>query len=607
MPATQPRVYADRTFDTITQWILPFGLFAFLCGMFILPGRGPLQTLYYLLLAVPTLAALLLRPRELLATLREPIVLLVLALALWAIASVGWSDTDDSVWGLAKRPLIMLLLFPALALIARHRLEALPAVLSVAAPVTTLATGVFLVSYIAHYPADTRLVGGGAFDNPLLSAHLFGFFCVYWLHRGLGERNLPSIALCVLGALITFAAVLATGSRTPLVALSLAVTWLALVKRDKRSIGLLLAGLIAGALVFLMFHQELLSRGSSYRFDIWKIVAGLIAEHPWIGHGYDAALQIDVNIGFMLAEPHNFALGALFYLGIIGFIPWAGMQLVALWRGLQLRHQPLVVLGTTWVVFGIGSGLTEGGGVFSRPNEHWYLLWLPLAWVAAVSIAHRGRGLPIVQPSVPSASDRQAIKAGKVIEADGLGAKVVQLADGSFVKLFRARGVFTSNSFYPLAQRFADNCFYLNQRGISAPTVLALWDMGGGAAAVRYRPLPGQTVRQAHAGTADAAALAHGFGAFMAQVHELGIYFRSMHLGNVLIDAQQRFALIDVADMRLLPSPIRARLRQRNLKHIHRYPEDAHWLLTTEAEAFRAGYASKAGGKAAAQLALPAA
>ncbi|UFH49733.1 O-antigen ligase family protein [Pseudomonas sp. KNUC1026] len=365
MPASQPRVYADRAFDAITQWILPFGLLAFLCGMFVLPGRGPLQTLYYLFLALPTLVALLLRPRELLVALREPIVLLALGLAAWAVASIAWSDTTDSATSLAKRPLLMLLLFPALALIARHRLEALPALVKIAATVTTLFTAEFLVSYVAYPTVETRFVGGGAFDNPLLSAHLFGFFCTYWLYRCLSERNPFTFAWCAAGALITFAAVLATGSRTPLMALSLAVGWMALVNRDKRSVGLLLAGLVAGALTFLVFHQELMSRGSSYRFDIWKIVAGHIADHPWKGHGYDAELVVDVNVGYMLAEPHNFALGALYYLGIIGFIPWAGVQLVALRCGLQLRHQPLLVLGSTWLIFGISSGLTEGGGVFS--------------------------------------------------------------------------------------------------------------------------------------------------------------------------------------------------------------------------------------------------
>ena len=27
-------------------------------------------------------------------------------------------------------------------------------------------------------------------------------------------------------------------------------------------------------------------------------------------------------------------------------------------------------------MYGIGAGLTEGGGIISRPKEHWYLLWI---------------------------------------------------------------------------------------------------------------------------------------------------------------------------------------------------------------------------------------
>nr|BFE91969.1 hypothetical protein GCM10020185_25050 [Pseudomonas brassicacearum subsp. brassicacearum] len=64
------------------------------------------------------------------------------------------------------------------------------------------------------------------------------------------------------------------------------------------------------------------ARGDSYRFEIWQIILQAIAEHPWIGHGYGADLEVDPGIGYMLAEPHNFALGVLYYVGIIGFVPW---------------------------------------------------------------------------------------------------------------------------------------------------------------------------------------------------------------------------------------------------------------------------------------------
>ncbi|WP_336145611.1 lipopolysaccharide kinase InaA family protein, partial [Klebsiella pneumoniae] len=60
------------------------------------------------------------------------------------------------------------------------------------------------------------------------------------------------------------------------------------------------------------------------------------------------------------------------------------------------------------------------------------------------------------------------------------------------------------------------------------------------------------------------------FGRFMAQLHERGVYFRSLHLGNVLLLEDGEFGLIDVADMRIFPSALRNTLRQRNLKHMQR-------------------------------------
>jgi hypothetical protein len=34
-------------------------------------------------------------------------------------------------------------------------------------------------------------------------------------------------------------------------------------------------------------------------------------------------------------------------------------------------------------------GLTEGSNFLSRPNENWFLIWIPLALVAALSAAKR--------------------------------------------------------------------------------------------------------------------------------------------------------------------------------------------------------------------------
>jgi hypothetical protein len=38
------------------------------------------------------------------------------------------------------------------------------------------------------------------------------------------------------------------------------------------------------------------------------------------------------------------------------------------------------------VVFGFVAGLTEGSAFFSRPKEQWFLIWIPLALLAATRL-----------------------------------------------------------------------------------------------------------------------------------------------------------------------------------------------------------------------------
>ena len=89
-------------------------------------------------------------------------------------------------------------------------------------------------------------------------------------------------------------------------------------------------------------------------------------------------------------------------------------------------------------------------------------------------------------------------------------------------------------------------------------------------------------------------ALVERFGKFLALLHEQGVYFRSLHLGNVLLMDDGEFGLIDIADLHLYPSPLRLALRQRNLRHMQRYPEDRRWLFEEQLQALLDGYASLA-------------
>lgn len=284
---------SSRVFDFISLWILPVGYFLLLCALFFLPDRSLLHKLFYGLFSIPTLIALCLRPRELKELLREPIFIAFLVFAAWALLSLAWGPSGESLGSLFKPPLHILMLFAGSYLLVRYRNDILAPLLLTAALVALVATACFLVQFISHFEPGQRLIGGGAFDNPLLSSHLFGFFCAYWLSLSMTCKQSRLLWLSVPAMLVMFAAVIGTGSRTPLMALTMAAIWLGFICWNRRSLILLSALALSGVAVITLFSKMLLDRGDSYRFEIWQLVLEKIADHPWIGHGYNASLAID--------------------------------------------------------------------------------------------------------------------------------------------------------------------------------------------------------------------------------------------------------------------------------------------------------------------------
>ncbi len=182
----------------------------------------------------------------------------------------------------------------------------------------------------------------------------------------------------------------------------------------------------------------------------------------------------------------------------------------------------------------------------------------------------------------------------QVIEADGYGEKVLLRTDGSYLKLFRRKRRISSAAWYPYARRFADNAARLSQLGIPCPRVLAVYRFPDiQRDVVHYQPLPGDTLRQIirrPMGDADAHALRDQLGRFVARLHEQGVFFRSIHLGNVVRTEEGHLGLIDFADMKILRRPLSDSQRQRNFAHLLRYREDGLWLLADSGTAFAQAY-----------------
>lgn len=200
----------------------------------------------------------------------------------------------------------------------------------------------------------------------------------------------------------------------------------------------------------------------------------------------------------------------------------------------------------------------------------------------------------------------ELLQGARVIEEDGYGIKVARLANGDYLKLYRRKRLLSSALWSPPARRFADNAERLRQLDIPAPIIIEILQVPRRKLnGVRYQPLPGETLRNHWRSLDDGrrAEEVERFGMLLGQLHESGVYFRSLHLGNVLILPDGRFGLIDLSDMQISGRPLPRWKRQRNLQHMLRYTEDSHWLATQHRQSLLVGYARNCGQVAAERLA----
>ncbi len=385
--STQFNAWTQNFFAFSCNWLLPLGFVILLIGLAVLPERSLYHKLFYMTIAAPTLLVMLLHPRSSKAMWHNPVIISFLLFSAWALLSVTWSDTDQSFSSLLKRPLYILMLFAACALMALHSHQRLAQSTLLAALLMLPIAAYSLVNFISNQIPGDRLIGTGALDNPLLSSHLFGFFCALWLALSMtlpARQSWPAlVAVSIMGA-----AVLATGSRTPLLATAMTCAWLIVACWSKRALWLMLSGAAALVVLALIYPEALSNRGLSYRPELWLKTLSKVAEQPWHGFGFDAQLTIFLadmpTYGF--SEPHNFALGVLYYTGIIGLIIWLAMHALALFQCWKHKGNFMFIVCGALLVYGIGGGLTEGGGILSRPKEHWLVTWIPLALIAALSI-----------------------------------------------------------------------------------------------------------------------------------------------------------------------------------------------------------------------------
>lgn len=169
-----------------------------------------------------------------------------------------------------------------------------------------------------------------------------------------------------------------------------------------------------------------------------------------------------------------------------------------------------------------------------------------------------------------------------VLEQDGHGLKVLSTNDGLIVKLFRQKRLISSALIKSYASRFVENAHVLKALGITTVEVVGLFYCKPiKRALVFYRPIPGTPLRSVLQSGSHFDEIMESFAIFFAELHDKGIFFRSIHFNNVIVSNNlDSLGLIDFADMRISSKGLSCRMRLRNLKHLARYKADQEFIKT---------------------------
>jgi len=186
----------------------------------------------------------------------------------------------------------------------------------------------------------------------------------------------------------------------------------------------------------------------------------------------------------------------------------------------------------------------------------------------------------------------------KILSRDTFGEKVLRTPDGTILKLFRTKHCLSSARLYSYARRFVRNARRLRKLAIPTVEVRDVRRLSNPPRdVVFYRELAGHPLRDSLPAAApdEARRMLLGLAGFVARLHRKGVYFRSLHLGNVLILSDTEFALIDISDLRVRRRPLGIRARARNFRHLLRRAEDVAQIERLGSQTFLKEYCREAG------------
>lgn len=174
---------------------------------------------------------------------------------------------------------------------------------------------------------------------------------------------------------------------------------------------------------------------------------------------------------------------------------------------------------------------------------------------------------------------------GEVLGGRREAPKVLRLPEGEFIKFFRHRKLISTARVKPQSLQFVKNAIALREHGVIAPMCDRMYRCRKhGVDVVRYQGVAGEEVRDLVAGGRED--LLDRLAAYLEILHGKGIMFRAIHLANILVTPDDRFALIDISDLDIKSGPLNTWRRARNILHLLNKRDDREAFVKYGRERF---------------------
>ncbi len=185
------------------------------------------------------------------------------------------------------------------------------------------------------------------------------------------------------------------------------------------------------------------------------------------------------------------------------------------------------------------------------------------------------------------------VSRSSLLEGEVNKPKVLLDANGYIYKFFyQPDRILSSRTLFPPFKQFAKNSQTLLKRNIQTVSICdTMTAQDKRFDAIRYQAIEGRDFRE-HLKQSDNDDISMIVD-IMAELHHQGVFFRAIHLGNILHRPNGDYALIDISDCWFSFGPLNAFKRARNLAHLMNYHADRHYFSRYGNERFLNEYALK--------------